>query len=168
MNPLITERLLINQLNNSDAAFIQELLNTEEWIKYIGDRNVHNKQAAISYLEHGPLKSYEENSFGLMAVRDPNSLVPMGMCGLLKRAYLDSVDLGFAFLPEFTKKGYAFESAESMLKDARERLQLEKIYAITSIDNVQSIKLLNKLGFKHIDIITEPHTHELLQLFEVH
>ena len=69
------------------------------------------------------------------------------MCGLLKRDELLEPDIGFALLPEFWNKGFAYEAAAAVLKDARERLGLQRILAITSLDNEASIKLLKRLGF---------------------
>ena len=61
----ITERLLIRELSVSDSAFILELVNTPTWLKFIGDRGVKNLDDAKSYLKKGPLKSYDDNGFGL-------------------------------------------------------------------------------------------------------
>jgi [ribosomal protein S5]-alanine N-acetyltransferase len=168
MIKLYTDNLVLEELNHDDAPFILQLVNTEGWLKFIGDKNIHTIQAAKSYLDTGPLNSYIQNDFGLMAVRDKTTGETLGMCGMLKRSYLDSLDLGFAFLPEHTNKGYAYKACVSILEDAQNRLNISKIYAITSIDNVFSIKLLKKLGFEHSDIITEPSTKELLQVFTLY
>jgi hypothetical protein len=42
-----------------------ELLNSPGWIEFIGDRNIKTDEQARTYLENGPLKSYEQNGFGL-------------------------------------------------------------------------------------------------------
>ena len=70
------------------------------------------------------------------------------MCGLLKRDELPDPDIGFAFLPDFWNQGYAYEAAAAVMKDARERLNLQRILAITNQDNEASIKLLQKLGLQ--------------------
>jgi len=70
------------------------------------------------------------------------------MCGLIKRDTLDDVDLGFAFLPQYRGQGYAQEAATAILADARGRLGLRRILAITSLDNTASGRLLEKLGMR--------------------
>lgn len=45
-----TERLFIRQLSETDAAFIFELLNTERWIRYIGNRNIHSETDTLAYI----------------------------------------------------------------------------------------------------------------------
>lgn len=39
---LETKRLLIRPIEISDAELMLQLLNTEGWLKYIGDRNVYS------------------------------------------------------------------------------------------------------------------------------
>ncbi len=46
-----TERLLINPLSTYDDYFILELLNTEGWIKFIGNRNIHSQADASAYIQ---------------------------------------------------------------------------------------------------------------------
>jgi hypothetical protein len=46
-----TERLKITPLLEKDAAFIVELLNTEGWIKNIGDRNIRSEKDAKEYIQ---------------------------------------------------------------------------------------------------------------------
>jgi RimJ/RimL family protein N-acetyltransferase len=61
---------------------------------------------------------------------------------------LPDVDLGFAFLAEHRRKGYAFEAASATLDQAKEIFKLTRILAITNPDNDASIKLLERLGFR--------------------
>jgi len=65
---LETERLVLRQFELTDAKFIVELVNTPGWLEFIGDRNIRTEDAAISYLQNGPLKSYKESGFGLSMV----------------------------------------------------------------------------------------------------
>ena len=87
------------------------------------------------------------------------------MCGFVKREGLPEADIGFAFLPQFEKKGFAFESASAVMKYGREVLNLTHVLAITSKDNENSIKLLEKLGFKFERLIQLPGDPKELNLF---
>ncbi len=60
------------------------------------------------------------------------------MCGLLKRETLEDVDIGFAFLRETWRHGYAFESASAVLQHARNSLHLTRILAIIDPANAAS------------------------------
>ena len=43
---LKTERLQLRQFTLDDSEFIIRLLNSEGWLKFIGDRNVQTKEQA--------------------------------------------------------------------------------------------------------------------------
>jgi RimJ/RimL family protein N-acetyltransferase len=148
MTALQTERLIIRRLTDADAPFILTLLNEPSFLQYIGDKKVRNLDDARQYIRTGPAASYERHGFGLCLVQLKDSLTPIGMCGLLKRDELPDPDVGFAFVPDFWNKGFAFEAASAVLRDGRERLRLTRILAIVNPDNDASIKLLQKLGLK--------------------
>jgi len=145
---LETQRLTLHKLSTEDADFILELLNEPSFLRYVGDKGVRTQADACRYVSTGPVASYERFGFGLYLVRLKENGLPMGICGLLKREALENADLGFAFLPRFWSKGYAFESTSAVLAHARDTLGLRRILAITSPDNVASIGLLGKLGFR--------------------
>lgn len=143
-----TERLILRKLDLEDDAFIVILLNTPQWLQYIGDRNVHSLADARAYLLKGPMASYDKNGFGLSLVALKDTGTPIGMCGLLRRDTLDAPDIGFAFLPEYAGKGYGYEIASSLITYARKTWNLNRILAITLPDNLRSLQLLKKMGFQ--------------------
>lgn len=147
MNVAETERLRVRWLDSGDSAFILELVNEPSWIQYIGDKGVNTLQDALRYIENGPVAMYKRAGFGLYMVELKESGEPIGICGLIKRETLKDVDLGFAFLPRFWHKGYAFESAAAVMRYGKKVLGLRRIVAILSQDNHRSSKLLEKLGF---------------------
>ncbi|WP_128543255.1 GNAT family N-acetyltransferase [Larkinella soli] len=161
-----TPRLLLRRLTDADADFILELLNTPSWLRFIGDRGVRNPDDARGYIRNGPQHSYEQHGFGLDLVALKESGTPIGLCGLLKRDYLDHPDIGFAFLPDYAGKGYGYEAASAVIAYARTELGLEKIAAITDPDNTGSIRLLEKLGLRFRKRFFLAGTNEDLLLFE--
>ena len=165
MTVLETERLRLRQLTFDDAPFILSLLNEPSFIRYIGDKQVRTLEDARQYILNGPMASYKRNGFGLCLVELREAHTPIGMCGLLKRDELPDPDRGFAFVPAFWSKGFAFEAAMAALTDARERLELETILAITSLDNDASIKLLERLGFRFERITSLAADREQVRLF---
>ena len=148
--PLVIEtpRLKIRWLEVGDAAFIYTLVNDPTWIRYIGDKNVSNLADAKAYIETGPLEMYQNLGFGLNHVSLKQEDTPIGICGLLKRESLADVEIGFAFLPEFRRQGYALEAATAILDYGSAGLGISRIVAILTPDNLASRKLLCKLGFE--------------------
>ena len=147
MKVLETERLVLRWLVPSDAPFILRLLNDPGWIRFIGDRGVRTVEAAAAYLEARMLSQYERFGFGLWSVEPRAGGEPMGICGLVKRDTLPVPDLGFAFLPDYRGRGYAFESALGVRDHATNALGIKRLLAITSPENVSSARLLERLGF---------------------
>jgi RimJ/RimL family protein N-acetyltransferase len=148
MKVLETDRLVLRRLTTDDAEFVLELLNEPSYLRFIGDKRVRTLDDARGYILKGPMDSYERFGFGLYMVLLKESGVPIGMCGLLKREFLEDAEVGYAFLPQFWSKGYAFESATAAMAHGRDVLGLERIIAITAPDNEGSIRVLEKLGLK--------------------
>jgi [ribosomal protein S5]-alanine N-acetyltransferase len=65
-------------------------------------------------------------------------------------------DIGFAFLAAHNSKGYAHEAATAVLDYARNKVGLLHLLAIVNQDNVRSIHLLEKLGFRFERLFTMP------------
>lgn len=148
MQTLETERLRLRPFTTDDAPFVLTLLNEPSFLRFIGDKKVRNLEDARQYLLTGPITSYERNGFGLLLVELKDTNVPIGMCGLIKREELPEPDIGFAFIPDYWRQGFAFEAATAVMNDARERLKLTNILAIVNPDNESSIKLLERLGLR--------------------
>lgn len=165
MKILETERTILREVIAEDAEFILDLLNQPSFIKFIGDRNVRIIDEARDYIESRFANSYRQFGFGMWAVelKEPATLI--GLCGFVRRDSLPDADIGFAFLPQFEKKGYAFESAAAAMKYASEVLKLPRVLAITSKDNFSSQKLLGKIGLKFERLISLPADSEELKLF---
>ena len=162
---LQTARLDLREFTLDDTAFIIELLNSPSWLAYIGDRGVRDEAQAQQYLQNGPMRSYAQNGFGLWRVSLRESGLPIGMCGLIKRAGLSQPDIGFAYLPAYEGKGYGSEAAQAVLADASARLALPEVLAITMASNPRSIQLLVRLGMKAAGPITLPGELEELLLY---
>ena len=163
---LNTERLTLREFHLDDAQFIIRLVNSPDWIKFIGDRNIKTVEQAEEYLTAGPLKSYAVYGFGLNVVELTESNIPIGMCGIIKRDSLERPDIGFAFLPEYFGKGYGFEIASATLGYAVQVLRIPSICAITVANNTASIRLIEKLGLTIEKTFQYPDTGEELQLYK--
>ena len=164
MEILETERLMIREIVDDDAGFINALLNSPGFLRYIGDRGVRSEDDARKFIRERLRKSYEINGYGLYAVLLKADAKPAGICGFVRRDLLPGPDLGFAFLPEFEGNGYGTESSLAVLGFGRSELKFDDVYAITTLDNKASISLLEKLGFTFNKTIDTP-DGETLRLF---
>jgi ribosomal-protein-alanine N-acetyltransferase len=160
---LATERLIFSEINERDTEFIITLLNSPGWKKYIGDRHVFTETEAKAYIEKSFTKSYNENGFGFYKLILKSNFLPIGICGIVKRENLEHVDIGFALLPAYEGRGFAYEAAAAMMQYTTDKLGIKTIWAIALEENLSSIKLLHKLGMKEIKkIYWEASGEELL------
>jgi len=77
------------------------------------------------------------------------------------------IDIGFAFLPEYEKKGFAFESSNKLKEVAFSEFDIKIISAITTKDNISSQKLLEKLGLILSGTTKIPNDDEELLLYKI-
>ena len=167
MKVVETDRLVLRWLDVDDAAFILELLNDPSFIRFIGDKGVRDLEAARNYILNGPVASYKQFGFGLYATELKESRLPIGICGILKRETLPHPDIGFAFLPAYWNKGYAYEGSAAVLEHARQHLGIDRVLAITTPDNEASAKLLVKLGLRFDRLIKLSPDADDVKLFTV-
>ncbi|MEZ8945859.1 GNAT family N-acetyltransferase [Vibrio sp. 10N.247.311.12] len=128
MQSVETERLRLRMITPQDAAFIQRLYSSEDFLRYIGDKEINETST------------------------------PIGICGLIKRDTLASHDIGDGFVAEFYGQGFAQEAAEAIIEQAKQNADIDHLVAITTSDNIRSIALLTKLGFvfeRVEDVISE-------------
>ncbi len=167
MKVLETERLNLRWMSADDAAFMRGLLNEPSWLRFIGDRGVRTLDDARNYILTGPVASYARLGFGLYVVELKESGDPIGICGLVKRDFLDDVDIGFAFLPQYWRQGYAYEAASAVMGYGTETLGLKRIVAITAADNHSSARLLEKLGLRFERMVSYPGDGHDVRLFAI-
>jgi [ribosomal protein S5]-alanine N-acetyltransferase len=142
ISTFFTERLYGEPLSTAHAEFIKELLNTEGWLKFIGDRNIHSIVDAESYVNR--IKNTKEFYYWVVKIKETEE--PIGIITFLQRDYLPHPDIGFAFLPNYHGKGYAYEASHMLLQKLMTNNRYSKVLATTLPANTSSIRLLEKLG----------------------
>ncbi len=142
---LITNRLSIKPLTVTDSSFILTLVNTEGWIKFIGNRNITSEVEAGAYIK----KILENKNISYWVVSLKENEDKIGVITYIKRDYLEYHDIGFAFLPNFSGKGYAWEAANAVLNELIQTHNISHILATTVPENMSSVKLLKKLGLAY-------------------
>ncbi len=142
---LVTDRLVVRELNEQDAEFVLALLNSKGFKENIGDRNVRTIAEAQDKINNFYTSEYP--TYGLFAVTLADTDIPIGTVSYLKRDYLEHDDIGYAFLPEFWGAGYAFEATKAVM-DYKLSKGIKDIWGVVNSDNKPSIKLLEKLGFQ--------------------
>lgn len=148
---LETNRLYLRPLAVSDAIFMKELLNTEGWLKNIGDRNIHTIADAEAYI----LKINENKHYFYHVSLLKETNIPIGVVTFMHRAQYHWPDIGFALLPLYAKQGYSYEAANAYLNEIKKQKSITTVLGFTLQDNIASIRLLEKLGLRFVHFFEE-------------
>lgn len=119
-----------------------KLINCPGFIRFIGDRQVRTVEEAEAYIAN----LISDPDITYWVIRNKETKDCLGVVTWVKRDYLPAPDLGYALLPEFEGKGYAFEASQTWL--THQKNNQASVLAICQADNASSIKLLLKLGFR--------------------
>lgn len=142
---LTTARLTLTAFEENDAMFVFELLNDPGWLKNIGDRNIRSLEDARDYI-------VQKFRPGLWLIAKTDGGAPVGLGGLVTgRDGLDCPDIGYAVIDRASGQGYATEIAQAVLQHVRETMDVGRLGAITTLDNIPSQRVLLKCGFKFVD-----------------
>jgi len=152
MRTLQSERLTLRMVELKDAPFIHELYNSEDFLQFVGDKNIRSESDARAYIEEKILGMYREFGVCLLLVEVTDSGEKIGVCGLIKRPELEAYDIGYGFMPSSYGKGYGYEAGKAVLDYACETNKIENLVAITTSDNQGSRALLSKLGFTYVKV----------------
>ena len=165
MHVLDTERLRLRRIEISDAALILELTQDPDWIRFVGDPGLKIIADGEEFIRSRFHTAYEKTGIGLWMVEEKSTSTLLGICGLIDRESLDDVDLGFGFLKQHRRCGFAFEACLGCLEYAESVLGLKRVVAITNQENEASGQLLEKLGFAFEKLIPFEKEEVLLRLF---
>ncbi|PCJ53260.1 MAG: hypothetical protein COA70_10055 [Planctomycetota bacterium] len=165
MHVLETERLSLRRIALSDAAIILELTQDPDWIRFVGDPGLKTLADGEGFIRSRFHAAYEKTGIGLWMVEEKSTSTLLGICGLINRDSLEDVDLGFGFLKQHRRCGFAYEACLGCLEYAKDELQLTRIVAITAQGNEASGQLLEKLGFSFEKLFPFEKEEVLLRLF---
>jgi len=75
------------------------------------------------------------------------NLTMIGDCGYLGKPVNGNVEIGYSVIPEYRRKGFAFEMVSFLVYHAFSSGMVSKITAYTLKNNIPSIKVLENLNF---------------------
>lgn len=150
---LETERLLLRELEISDAEQLFLLDSNPQVMRYVGMKPLEEIEETRKQIQM-IRQQYVDNGIGRWAVIEKESGLLIGWSGLKilrnpVNGFKDVYELGYRFLPEKWGKGYATETAKASLNYGFNTLKTDIFYAYVHEENEASIKTLEKLGFEN-------------------
>lgn len=96
---------------------------------------------------------FDRESFGLWATELKDSGEFIGFVGLsiprFSAPFMPCVEIGWRLAHKHWGRGYAPEAAIEVLRDGFERVKLLEIVSFTATPNVNSMRVMEKIGMKH-------------------
>ena len=147
---LETERLLIRETTLEDIDEFYRLYADPEMTRYMEglfDDPADEKRYQKDYIE----KVYGLMGFGVWTLvrREDGRII--GRAGYSVRNGFDDIELGFLIGMEFQKQGYAYEACSGILDYGRDVLSFDKVQTLVKKENLVSVHLCEKLGFKQVE-----------------
>lgn len=146
---LQTPRLILRQFTQADAPLVLSLNSDPEVLKYLHEPILETAEQAEKILQDIILPQYK-NNLGRWAIHTKGDMEFIGWCGLKYRPELDEIDLGYRLMQKAWGKGFATEAAQQTLNHGLHNLQLKLITGRAHIENLASIKVLEKIGMNYI------------------
>ena len=144
-----TPHLILRQFTEADAHLILALNSDPEIVKYVHEPILKTEEQAQKILLDIILPQYK-NNLGRWAIHTKDNMDFIGWCGLKYRTDLHEIDLGYRLMQKAWGKGYATEAAQYSLDHGFQTLNLKLITGRAHIENLASIKVLEKIGMNFI------------------
>ncbi|MBW7870241.1 MAG: GNAT family N-acetyltransferase [Flavobacteriia bacterium] len=150
-----TERLILREILPSDADKMFELDSDPEVHRFLGNdpvKNINQITDAIQFIR----QQYIDNGIGRWAIVSKSTDEFIGWAGLkfvteLTNHHKDYYDLGYRLIRKHWGNGYATEAAVASLKYAFEKIGTVEVFAMAETENINSINILKKSGFRWIE-----------------
>ncbi|MBI1223442.1 MAG: GNAT family N-acetyltransferase [Bacteroidetes bacterium] len=149
-----TERLILRDLEMTDAEGMFQLDSDPEVHEFLGKKPIKTLEEAVEVIER-VRKQYERNGIGRWAIIDRETGDFIGWAGLkyeeVLRKEFSYYDLGYRLRKDYWGKGIATESAMASLNYGFEKLHLSEIGAAAAVNHLVSNKILKKIGLNFIE-----------------
>lgn len=147
---LKTERLLLRQWKEDDFEVFATMNTDPDVMEFYPDIQSSEEsfsmaqtfQNLISHKGWGfwAVERLSDNSFiGFVGLHEPTYDLPVTPC----------VEIGWRLSRESWGNGYATEAAQAALNFAFNELKLEQVYSFTSVANIRSRSVMEKIGMKN-------------------
>ena len=168
---LLSERLVLRPASERDLDFYFELRNRPEILARPGREP--RPRSEVERQLRGWIDRWQEHGFGTWTVfhRETDErlgrveLDPMGpgWTGISP----DEIEVGCIVHPTHWNRGIATEATDLVVADCFSRVGLNRLVALTTIDNKSSLRAMEKLGMRRRGGTQHERDHTTYELFEL-
>jgi RimJ/RimL family protein N-acetyltransferase len=146
-----TERMVLARLRPEDLDDMYALLSDPAVARTLTPDGRPPTRREIEANLAGKLEHWQTLGFGLWLARDRATGATVGRGGLQHTytASINDVEAGWVVVPERWGQGLATEMARAALDAAFGPLELREVVAFTRPDNLASLRVIEKTGFRY-------------------
>ncbi|WP_428229548.1 GNAT family N-acetyltransferase [Flavobacterium sp.] len=145
---LTTERLLLRNIENTDAELIHKLHSDEIVNAFVGRDNASTLKKAAEYIiKIQNLVAKNECIYWIIQLKESDNLIG-SVCLWNFDPENEIVEIGYEMLAEFQGKGIMSEAIKKVVSYTFEEMNAKIITAFPSSNNSNSVALLKKLNFE--------------------
>lgn len=153
IHTLETTHLIARKINSEDFTLLYKMNQNTKVMATLG--GIRSKDETRKNLEWN-LAQWQQNGIGLWFWFEKTTKRFVGRAGLrqVKVDDTEEVEVAYALMPEYWRKGLATEIAQACVEVAFEILKLTKLVCFTLPTNKASQRVMEKLGFQYSKSIT--------------
>lgn len=145
---LETERLQLKNLSADDGDFMLKQFSTDAVNEYLYDAEpFQNLQEAVDLINYFTRPEPRTLHRWILVLKDSGEKI--GTCGFHNWDRENNcAEIGYDMQPEFWGKGYMSEALKAILAFAKDKMKVKRIDANIYPDNLGSVKLVERYGFR--------------------
>lgn len=136
----------LRTLETNDIDWLFAVENDEKFWEISNTTQAFTKEELAAYIAHAHIDIYTAKQYRFVIVCKNERV------GLIDLFDYDSqhqrAGVGILILPKFQVKGYATEALALLIAHSFKHLKMHQLYATVATDNLNSIRLFQKLHFK--------------------
>jgi len=152
----MSEKVKFRELIITDTVKLYEIYSDKEAMKYRGSKAMRTIEEAENFIKNKSLKKMEiltiRKAIELMQTKE---LIGSAMYRFDENKKYEC-EIGYSIGRQFWGQGLGKEIVKMMVKAIEEKNEINKIVAWSNKDNLASIKILEKIGFKRISQTLHP------------
>ena len=154
---LESDRLILRNVGDEDIDFIYRLFSNEKVCEFLYDDEVFTRiDEAKEFVDS--YSNPEDKGYNRWILVNKSNNQQLGTCGFHYWDLTNNIaEIGYDLWHEYWGQGYMKEALISAIESGFTNMGLNRINAFVALDNVNSVKLLEKLGFKNEGIYRDKH-----------
>ncbi|CEK11103.1 GNAT family N-acetyltransferase [Legionella hackeliae] len=145
-----SERIIIREWREADHPFFATMNSNRQVMEYLPALLTQEESSAMIVRIAAHI---QQHGFGLWAAEFKETKEFMGFIGLnipsFSAHFTPCIEIGWRLSLPFWGKGLATEGAKAVLAYAFEYLGLKEIVSFTTVSNVRSQRVMQKIGMTH-------------------